>query len=96
MCSPIIQCLVTMDVTDGIIMILSMMLLSHTMMYTWRGGWRTLAQQARSWAMWIGLRLQFVLARYGGTGPLGGVLDVRIDQLIGDLLDEGDENYCKY
>ena len=58
------------------------------------GKWSTLAQQARVWAMWIGL--QFVLARYGGTGPLGGVLDVRIDQLIGDLLDEEDENYCKY
>ena len=60
------------------------------------GKWRTLAQQARSWTMWIGL--QFVLAKYGGTGPLGGVLDVRIDQLIGDLLHEGpgDENCCKY
>ena len=58
------------------------------------GKWSTLAQQARVWAIWIGL--QFVLARYGGTGPLGGVLDVRIDQLIGDLLEEEDENYCKY
>ena len=41
------------------------------------GKWSTLAQQARVWTMWIGL--QFVLAKYGGTGPLGGVLDVRID-----------------
>ena len=53
-----------------------------------------LVQAARDWATVIGL--QFVMARYGGTGPLGGVLDVRIDQLIGDLLYEEDTNYCKY
>ena len=59
-----------------------------------RGRWRTLAQAARDWATVIGL--QFVMARYGGTGPLQGILDVRIDQLIGGLLNQEDENYCKY
>ena len=39
-----------------------------------------------------------VMARYGGTGPLEGILDVRIDQLIGDLIHEEDENHddCRY
>ena len=61
-----------------------------------RGKWSTLAQEARNlnWATVIGL--QFVMARYGGTGPLEGILDIRIDQLIGGLIHEEDENYCKY
>ena len=58
------------------------------------GQWSKLAQAARDWATIIGL--QFVMARYGGTMPLRGVLEVRIDQLIGGLLEEGNENYCKY
>ena len=59
-----------------------------------RGRWITLAQAARDWATVIGL--QFVMATYEGTGPLQGILDTRIDQLIGDLLNGEDENYCKY